>query len=83
MTGSSPLPGGNNSPGATPRDGCDAGTPIAPQNRRIGGVAPGTTGGAIGSARFFPKARSIAQTRAVTVRQPGRQDVIRAVTEGR
>ena len=30
-----PLPGGKNQPGATPADGCDGGTPIGPENRRV------------------------------------------------
>lgn len=34
-TASWPPPGWNNRPGATPREGCAAGTPIAPQNRRF------------------------------------------------
>ncbi len=45
-------PGGNNLPGASPRDGCDGRTPIAPQDRRLRAVAAGTTGGAIPGPRL-------------------------------
>jgi len=57
--------------------------PLRRQTAVFLGVAPGITGGAIGSARLLPKARSVQQGLGEPDRRPGRRDVIRAVTEGR
>ena len=68
-------------PGATPRDGCDGGTPIAPQTAGFGGVAPGTTGGAIAGRPLLAELRdSVPQARGGAVRRSGGRDVTRHVT---
>ena len=68
--------------GSDPRDGCDREAPIAPQNRRFSGVAPGTTGGAIpGRPLLLMRAIGPANTGASAPRA-GRRDVIRDVTGG-
>ena len=56
--------------------------PLRRRTTGFRGVAPGITGGAIGTAQFSSKARSVQQTRAVPVRRRGWRGVIRAVTEG-
>ncbi len=56
--------------------------PLRRKTTGFRGVAPGITGGAIGSGLFLPKARSVQQTRAGPVRRRGWRHVIRGVTGG-
>ena len=54
--------------------------PLRRETAGFGGVAPGTTGGAIPAARVMPKARSVQQARAAPALRPGRRNVIRGAT---
>ena len=69
--------------GSDPRDGCDSGTPIAPQNRRFwGGSLPALRAAQYRAARSCRLTRSVQRRRGAALLRSGRRDVIRGVTGG-
>ena len=73
MTGSIPrFPEGTICRERPPAMGVIREHPLRRKTTDFRGVAPGITGGAIGSGLFFPKVRSVQQTRGVLERRPGR-----------
>ena len=81
--GADTLPGGNDLPGATPRDGCDGGTPIAPQDRRSWWGRSRHYRRRKWGRPLFPQEAIGRQTRGVPAARPAERDVIPGVTGGR
>ena len=76
---SPPFQAGRIQPGATRREGCDAGTTITPENHSFPWVAPGITRGAMHIRPLLPRARSVQQRGGFRCDDPGGEDVAPAV----